>query len=102
MTTRVKGFKVAAVQCAPVYLDRAATLAVVGEKLAEAAKAGAQLVVFPEAFVPGYPEWVWSVPIKERKLHDALYAELVENSIAVPGPEVGALGQAARQAGVTS
>ena len=95
-----KSFKVAAVQCAPVYLDRAATIALACEKLAEAASAGADLVVFPEAFVPGYPDWVWSVPIKERKLHDALYAVLVENSLTVPGPDVEVLGRAAREAGV--
>lgn len=49
--------RVAAVQKAPVFLDRDATLAVVLETMAEAASGGADLVAFPETFVPGYPAW---------------------------------------------
>lgn len=49
--------RVAAVQAAPRYLDREATLDVVLDRLAEAAGLGAELVVFPETFVPGYPVW---------------------------------------------
>src|SRR5882762_1331965 len=46
--------RVAIVQIPPILLDRAATLAVVVEKIDEAADAGAGLIAFPEAFVPGY------------------------------------------------
>jgi predicted amidohydrolase len=50
---------VAAVQATPVFLDRAATvLAVAGHVVA----ADADLVAFPESFVPGYPDWVWRRP----------------------------------------
>ena len=45
--------RVAAVQASPVFLDRAATIGVVLERLAEAAGGGAELVAFPEVFVPG-------------------------------------------------
>ena len=44
--------KVACVQAEPVILDRAATLAKLADLTAEAARAGAQLVVFPETFIP--------------------------------------------------
>ena len=51
--------KVAIVQAPPVLLDRKATIAHMLSHMDEAAAAGAQLVVFPEAYVPGYPTWVW-------------------------------------------
>jgi len=52
-------FRVAAVQATPAYLDREGTLDIVTHHIAEAGAAGADLVVFPESFVPGYPDWVW-------------------------------------------
>ena len=50
-------FTVAAVQAAYVLMDREATIDRVAALTAEAAGAGARLVVFPEAFVPGDPIW---------------------------------------------
>ncbi len=47
--------KVAVVQAAPVLFDREATVAKACELIAEAAAKGAQLVLFPEAFIPAYP-----------------------------------------------
>ena len=47
--------RVAAVQAAPVVLDREATLARVGSLVEEAAQRGARIIVLPEAFVPAYP-----------------------------------------------
>jgi nitrilase len=51
--------RVAVVQKPPVLLDRARTLSGAVASVAEAAAGGAKLVVFPEAFVPGYPVWLW-------------------------------------------
>ena len=55
-------FTVAAAQIAPVFMDRKATVDKACEAIAEAAKNGAKIVVFPEALVPGYPDWVWVTP----------------------------------------
>lgn len=75
---------VAVVQAAPVFLDREATLEKACRLIAEAAGQGAQLIVFPEGFVPAYPDWVWLVPPGEQGMLDELYAELVANSVSIP------------------
>jgi nitrilase len=87
---------VAAVQATPVFLDRDATVEKACGLVAEAAAGGAQLIVFPEAFVAGYPDWVWRLPA----WRDDIYVRrLYEESVTVPGPAVAALGAAARAAG---
>ena len=54
---------IAAVQATYVLMDRDATIDRVEELTAEAARGGAQLVVFPEVFVPGTPIWIDTRPI---------------------------------------
>src|SRR5206468_2778025 len=55
-------FRAAVVQAAPAFLEREATIARAADLIDQAGRNGARLVVFPEAFVPGYPDWAWSVP----------------------------------------
>ena len=93
-----KRFKVAAVQAAPVFLDREATLDKACQLIAKAGKEGAQLVVFPEAFLPGYPDWVWVVPAGRGDLSDNLYSTLLDNSVAIPDDATEQLGRAAEKA----
>lgn len=70
----------------------------------EAARSGAELVVFPETWIPGYPAWLdvcrdaalWNhAPVK------AVFARIAENSVAVPGPALDSLAETARQAAAT-
>ena len=52
--------RVACVQAEPVILDREATLDKLAALTAEAKANGAQLVVFPETFIPAYPSSAWA------------------------------------------
>jgi nitrilase len=92
--------KIAVVQAAPVVLDREATVSKACELIAEAGRSGARLVVFPEAFIPTYPDWVWRIPPGQHRVLADMYAELLEQSVEIPGPVTEELSKAARQAGV--
>ena len=93
-------FLVAAVQLSPVFLDREATIDRACAAIADASARGARLVVFPEAFVPGYPLWVWSVAAGQTQVLRALYAELLDQAVTIPDAAVRRLCDAARAAGV--
>jgi nitrilase len=95
-----ESFRIAAVQACPVYLDRERTLDKACRLIAEAGQGGANLVVFPEAFVPGYPVWVWFIPPgRTADLRDA-YVELHANAITIPSRSTERLRDAARSARV--
>ena len=97
---RVQPFLVAAAQVAPEFLDAAATTRKACATIREAAAKGARLIVFPEAFIPGYPLWVWYVPAGDSASLREAYAELVAESVAIPGPEISLLSETARECGV--
>src|ERR671936_1381169 len=87
----------AAVQATPVFLDREATIERASERIAAAARERAKLIVFPETFVPGYPDWVWRAPAWEGPSGE-LFALLLQNAVEIPGPATDALGKAAKRA----
>ena len=76
--------KVAAAQVTPVFLNKKATVEKACQFIAEAGKNGAKLVVFPEAFIPGYPDWVWVVSNNKNAMLNELYSELVQNAVTIP------------------
>lgn len=95
---------VAAVQAAPIYLNLERSLSRALELIAEAAKRRAQLVVFPESWLPGYPAWLDTgrdVAVWDHQPMKRLYAQLLENSVVVPGRVTDALGEAARRHNLT-
>ena len=98
--SRQEVFTVAAAQATPVFLDRKATLEKACDLIAEAGQNGAKLVVFPEAFLPAYPDWTWVVPGGDQGSLNALYTELVENSVSIPDEATEQLCRAARKAKV--
>ena len=76
--------KAAAVQIAPDLTSREKTLARVLDAIDEAAGNGAELVVFPETFVPYYPYFSFVLPpVQQGKPHLALY----EQAVTVPSDE---------------
>src|SRR5260370_29598886 len=91
-------FKVAAVQATPVFLDREATIDKACGLIATAGSEGARLIVFPEAFIPSYPEWVWGIPSGEQGLLNELYSELLTNSVTIPSDATDRLCRAAKLA----
>lgn len=96
-TGDLPSFRAAAVQDAPVFLDAMATAEKAASLIEEAAGNGAELVVFPEVFIPGYPYWSW---ITDPVTGSAWFERLVKASVLLPGPEIAVVCQAARQAGV--
>jgi len=84
-----------------VFLDRDASIDKACGLIREAAAGGATLAVLPEAFVPGYPLWVWLIPPGRTHPLRALFTELHRNSITIPGPETKRLGEAAADSGMT-
>jgi len=94
--------RVACVQVEPVILDRDATIEKLAVLTAEAAHAGAQLVVFPETFVPAYPSSRWAKALAgwQDPRAKAAFALLRRESLEVPGDAERRLGEIAREHGV--
>ena len=93
---------VACVQAEPAILDRERTLDKLAALTAEAAAAGASLVVFPEAFVPAYPSSAWAKYLAgwDDARAKAAFALLAREAVEIPGPAADRLGEIAREHGV--
>jgi nitrilase len=92
----------ACVQVEPAIFDRAGTIDRVAERTAEAAAEGAQLVVFPETFVPAYPSSVWAKALAgwaEPGAKEA-FALLHRESLELPSADADRLAGIAREHGV--
>ncbi len=94
--------RAAVVQAGSVAFDREASLEKVAQWTAEAARTGADLVVFPEAFVSGYPKGSTFGAVVGSRSADGRdwYRRYYESAVDVPGPAVDLLGQIARQYGI--
>jgi nitrilase len=94
--------RVACVQVEPVILERDATIEKLARHTAEAADGGAQLVVFPETFVPAYPSSRWAKALAgwaDPRAKEA-FARLRRESLEVPSEAERRLGEIAREHGV--
>ena len=69
--------KVAIIQQAPIFLDKEKTIQKVITLIEEAAEYDAILIVFPETFIPGYPDWIWRLrPANDEKLTEEIHSHL--------------------------
>lgn len=93
-------FTIATIQASPIFMDLDASIDKACKLIKKAAKKGADLAVFPEVFLPGYPDWVWHVPPGEMALNQELYALLLEQSVTVGSDDTDRLCKAAKNAGI--
>jgi len=102
VTIEASPYKVAVVQVPPVFLDREATLARAVAKVDEAADAGARLVAFPEAFVPGYPDWIWRLrPGNDNAESSEIWGRFLPQTVDLERDELAPLREVARRREVT-
>ena len=93
--------KVAVVQQPPVYLDKAKSIERAVELVGEAASGGCGLVVFPEAWLPGYPTFVWRLPPGAGMAKtDALFALTQANAVNLAKDDLAPLKEAAKENGI--
>jgi len=92
--------KIAAVQKSPVFLNKEKTIESACESVKEAAGKGAKLIVFPEAFISGYPDWVWTVPPSQKKQINELFLKFLESSVVTGEKSLEPLLKAAKEHGV--
>jgi len=95
--------RAAVVQAAPVPFDYERTLAKTVELIGAAAKQGAAVAVFPEAFLSGYPKLLDFGAVVGRRTVEGrvLFRRYHESAIDVPGPATEAIGAACREHGLT-
>ncbi len=102
MKQTTENLRVAVVQAAPVVMELEATVKKSLELIKEASEKGAQLIVFPESFIPAYPRGlsfgfiVGSRTMEGRKDWKRYY----DNAVAVPGPVVDIFANIAIELGV--
>ncbi|WP_372983237.1 nitrilase-related carbon-nitrogen hydrolase [Marinobacter sediminum] len=93
---------IAIVQEPPVFLDREKTIEKAVVCVHNAAEQGAELVVFSEAFIPGYPTWIWRLkPGGDWGLSEQLHARLLANAVQIDSEQLQPLFDAARECQVT-
>ncbi|MGA8260405.1 MAG: carbon-nitrogen hydrolase family protein [Arenicellales bacterium] len=90
--------KAAVSQRPPVLLDLRASLDLAVETIERAAAKGARLIVFPEAFLPGYPTWIWRLrPGRDAELGNEIHARLRANAVDLAKDGLAPLREAARE-----
>lgn len=99
MVMMEKSVRVAVVQAAPILFDLEKTMEKALDLIKKAANQGANIVVFPETFIPGYPRGLtFGFNVGRRTLEGRKdFQRFYDNSVAVPGPEVDQLARAAAE-----
>ena len=90
-------FKVAAVQAAPVFMDRPATVLKTIDSINEAAAQGCRLIVFPECWIPGYPWYIW---LNATALNMRYFKDYYANCLSFDSDDYQTIADAAAKAGI--
>ena len=100
MTEKKQQIKVDVVQAAPVLFDREATVEKACGLIEQVSDQGAQLILFPEAFIPAYPRGLafGTVVGSRSPVGRKVWQRYWENTVEVPGPATLRLGEAAKKA----
>lgn len=99
MADKLGRIKAAVVQSPGSFLDREGAVRQAERLIADAGAMGAQIVVFPEGFIPAHPIWFhFHAATSARGLEMA--ADLFRNAVVIGGPDTDRLCAAAKRAGV--
>ncbi|HSG31898.1 MAG TPA: carbon-nitrogen hydrolase family protein [Thermodesulfobacteriota bacterium] len=94
--------KVAIVQESPAFLNKVKTIKKAVALIKQAANSGAQLIVFPEAFIPAYPAWIWRLrPGGDWNISEKLYASLLDNSVNLDSDDISPICKVAKKHKIT-
>ena len=94
--------KLAVVQKTPAFLDKEKCIEEAVYTIEEAASSNADIVIFTEAFIPGYPSWIWRLrPRGDWDLSEELYKRLLDNAVNVDSEDLTPLYEASKKHAVT-
>ncbi|TFK64162.1 carbon-nitrogen hydrolase [Pluteus cervinus] len=91
-TNSTSTVRVAVTQAEPCWFDLEGTVQKTIKLIAEATENGAQLVAFPECWIPGYPLWIWKFPVRPD-----LLLKYQKNSLRVDSAEMKSIQDAAKK-----
>jgi len=90
--------KIAIAQASPVLLNRQKTIEKAVALVEQAAADGAELIVFPESFISGYPAWIWRLrPGSDWGVNEDLHARLIDNAITLDSKKLSPIYKAAKK-----
>ncbi|KAF7550244.1 hypothetical protein G7Z17_g5868 [Cylindrodendrum hubeiense] len=84
--------RAAVTQAEPVWADLQGAVEKTCKLIGEAASNGAQIIAFPEVWIPGYPAWIWS-----RLVDFDLNVKYIKNSMSIDSPEMKKIQACARE-----
>jgi cyanide dihydratase len=87
-------YKVAATQLGPVYLNLDATIDKACNFIREAASNGARIIGFPEAYISGYPWWIWLGAEDKNRVY---FRKLLENAVTENDGALARISECARE-----
>jgi nitrilase len=94
--------KIAIIQESPILLDREKTLEKAVQLIDQAASSGAELVVFPEAYISGYPAWIWRLrPGADWGTSEDLHSRLLDSAVDIDAGDLKLLCDSARKNKIT-